>query len=249
MMLAGKRRLPMLAAPRGTFVVYRGPSALDGSPIIAVLTGADGSSKNPKTGPMAQLYILPADISPSEAQRSGADAAVCGDCPLRPITAKANGTTECYVLAYQAPQSTWRSNRDRPVDLAPALAQVTRSGVAVRLGAYGDPAALPQALVAALHAASDGNVTGYTHQWRRPEMGWLRRYTMASCDAPHDYARAVAEGWRTYRVIAEGAPLAKKEIACPSEIGVTCARCGLCDGIRAGSGRVDKRKNIAIVAH
>src|SRR5262249_22528179 len=47
---ASMRALPILG--RGaTFVVYRGPSAINGAPIVAILTGADGSSANAKNGP------------------------------------------------------------------------------------------------------------------------------------------------------------------------------------------------------
>ena len=42
------------STPNGA-IIYRGPSMLDGSPIVAILTGIDKPSHNPKTGPMAQL--------------------------------------------------------------------------------------------------------------------------------------------------------------------------------------------------
>jgi phosphoadenosine phosphosulfate reductase family protein len=95
-----KTRLPMLptvpaaippcsVAPNvsksGAFVVYRGPSAFDGREIVAILTGAKGKkSSNAKTGPMAQLFILVSAEHPRDAQKSGADATVCGTCPYRP---------------------------------------------------------------------------------------------------------------------------------------------------------------------
>ena len=59
--------------------------------------------------------------------------------------------------------------------------------------------------------------------------------------------KAWALGWRTFRVISEGAPLAKNEIECPAARGLTtCDQCRLCDGSR---GETDRRKSIAIVAH
>ena len=46
-------------------VVYDGPSALDGTRIVAILTGGGQSlSRNEKTGPLAQLWIMRADVAP-----------------------------------------------------------------------------------------------------------------------------------------------------------------------------------------
>ena len=62
------------------YLLYDGPSRLDRAPIIVLATGIDTPSKNQKTGPMVQTYILRKDISPSEAVRSGADYSICGNC-------------------------------------------------------------------------------------------------------------------------------------------------------------------------
>lgn len=227
-----------------SLVVYRGPSALDGSPIVAILTF---DSANVKTGPMAQLFIMRADTAPHEAQRTGEDASVCGDCPYRPIHAKQRGFTPCYVKVWQGPLSTWKANRGKRVMVEAACARLTSSQASLRLGAYGDPAALPESLVARLVRAVEGRITGYTHQWRDPRFAWLRGYVMASCDDASDYARATAEGWRTFRVVPKRAlpVLAAREILCPSDR-VECIDCRLCDGVQYA---VDRRKSIAIVAH
>ena len=42
--------------------VYNGPSKLNARPIQVVITGLDKRSKNPKTGDMAQTYIMPARV-------------------------------------------------------------------------------------------------------------------------------------------------------------------------------------------
>jgi hypothetical protein len=43
-------------------------SELDSSaPLVAIITGMRGGSANPKTGPMAQLWILRSDMSPLDA--------------------------------------------------------------------------------------------------------------------------------------------------------------------------------------
>ena len=66
-------------------VLWQGMSRLDGAPIVCVATGLRSSSTNDKTGPMVQTWILREDMAPHVAQRTGQDASVCGDCPLRPI--------------------------------------------------------------------------------------------------------------------------------------------------------------------
>ena len=135
------RRLPIAGGARSAIVVYRGPSAIDGSPIVAILSGLVEPSDNSKTGPMAQLWILPADVAPHEAQRTGEDRSVCGACPMRPSIAP-KGSPRCYVKTFQGPLSTWKANHAEPVDLAGAVAALR--GKALRLGAYGDPAAIPE---------------------------------------------------------------------------------------------------------
>src|SRR5262245_25281056 len=66
-------------------VLYRGPSLLNGRPIVCIATGLARQSKNRTTGPVVQTYILPDRENPLAALASGGDAAVCGDCPHRPV--------------------------------------------------------------------------------------------------------------------------------------------------------------------
>ncbi len=70
------------------FELWRGPSRIDGAPIVVVVTGLQTPSPNEKTGPMLQVYILAQDEAPHHAQWSGADESVCGNCPMRPILAR-----------------------------------------------------------------------------------------------------------------------------------------------------------------
>ena len=79
------------------YVVYEGPSAINGDPIVAILTL---KSNNVKTGNMAQLWIMARDIAPHIAKKEGNDDAVCGDCPIK---------KECYVLTFQGPLSVWNA--------------------------------------------------------------------------------------------------------------------------------------------
>lgn len=224
-----------------SFVVYRGPSALDGATIRVVLTRG---SANRKTGDMAQLFIVRDDVAPHIAQKEGTDASVCGDCPFRP----ANGGG-CYVVTIQGPRAMFKASTGRAVDLDGALtflrerASTSRARAVLRLGAYGDPAAVPEWVLQTLVSAVDNRATGYTHQWRKPEFQWLQRYCMASVENQRDTLIAWNRGWRTFRVTPNDATVLPREIVCVNESrGVSCEACGLCFGaLRA--------KSITIPAH
>ena len=58
-------------------VFYRGPSQIDGKPIVAVATL---KSNNRKTGDMIQTWILRSMMSPIRALATGGDRSICGDC-------------------------------------------------------------------------------------------------------------------------------------------------------------------------
>lgn len=223
-------------------IVWRGRSRYTGARIFAALTGHAYSrpSVNPKTGPVPQLWILSQNTPPNVAVRTGSDADVCGPCPLRPAVATG---TACYIArrAVQAPLSVWRAWRGQPVA---ARAEVARAlqGRAIRLGAYGDVAALPEStgLVPWLAGLAAGH-TGYTADWRRAP--WLRQWCMASVQPEADWWHARALGWRVFRGVETRARvLPRLERYCPSER-VQCAQCRLCDGARQGA------PSIAIEAH
>ena len=230
---------------RNSAVVWEGRSRLPGrAPIVAIVSGLTRASMNTKTGRMAQLWILRADQPPTDAQATGADAAVCGNCPLRP--ALGGG---CYVVAAQAPQSVWRSWRRGRVPRwgAAAVAQYARQRqLPIRLGAYGDPAAVPIDVIRTLAQGAPRH-TGYTHQWRTARGRRLQPYCMASVDNGPEASVAQAQGWRTFRTSWTGP--AAGEITCPAseEAGkrTTCARCTLCDGAQI----LDGRKSIVIRPH
>lgn len=210
-----------------SFKLYQGPSRLTGAPIVAIATSG---SQNPKTGPMLQTWILPANTAPHHAVKTGEDSAVCGSCPLRHSVAQ---ETRCYVRPYQAPRSVWARHQRRaymPWDGQAAPV----SGV--RLGSYGDPAAVPAIVWRSLVRVHKGlPVTGYTHGWRNaPD---LKSLCMASVDSEAEALEARAMGWRTFRVSDHAM---EGEILCPAseQAGklTTCSRCGLCRGdIRAPS--------------
>lgn len=219
------------SAPRG-YVLWRGPSALDGSPIVLIVTL---KSRNRKTGRMAQTWIMREDVEPHTAQRTGQDESVCGGCPQRPALGGA-----CYVATAQAPLSVWRTYHAGKYPHLSGSDEISKLvyaiGARVRAGSYGDPAAVPLHVWELL-----GVRTGYTHQWR--SFPGLRGLIMASVDSVDEAAEAVAAGWRYFRVRPAGAPLMENEIDCPSERGVQCIDCGLCSGTRLGA------KSVSIEEH
>jgi len=201
----------------GCFTRYR--SALTGAACVAVATDR---SANRKTGDVVQVSFLAAHEEPHRAVRSGADRAVCGDCPQRPTNGGA-----CYVVTCQGPLSqhrAWRRGRYRD-GAAPV-------GKPVRYGTYGDPASMPRRAFLALHRAlSPQHWTGYTHAWRdRPD---LAPFLMASVDSEEEAGEARGKGWRYFRVKRPGEPLLPGEIQCPAERSagrVQCRECLLCCG-------------------
>ena len=190
--------------PNGA-IIYRGPSMLDGAPIVAILTGIGKPSHNPKTGPMAQLWVLREDIAPHIAVATGQDGAVCPDSCAQ----KQNGS--CYVSTFQGPRSVWESFHRGNYPLI-TLAEVKQLALAhaVRLAAYGDVAALPSEYSLAL---CGDKRTGYTHAWR--QLPLMRNFIMASADSLQDAKEAQALGWRTFRVMKPNDTLQPNEIMCP----------------------------------
>jgi hypothetical protein len=234
-------------------VLYAGASLLDGAPIVAIATGLAIGSVNSKTGDTVQTYILRSDIEPTAALKSGADSAICGDCRHRGDGTGAGRT--CYVNVGQGPLAVFRAwQRGRYPDAwdVPALG----AGRVVRLGTYGDPAAVPVPIWRFLIERSLGH-TGYTHQWRRAPT--LRSLCMASVDNTLDALEAQRAGWRTFRVgmlahsAVSRATLA--EVLCPAsaEAGklLTCAQCLACGGAdgRRGSVYIPAHGGFAVMAN
>ena len=223
------------------FVFYDGPSLIDGAPVIGI---AVLSCVNGKTGNMVQTYILRADQAPLDAIRAGNDESICGDCRHRPALGGS-----CYVDVSKSVTSVYAAwvRGSYPL-LAPADAAAAVAGRVVRMGAYGDPAAIPAGVWRALLRRAAGR-TGYTHQWRRAYALGLRRMVMASVDTipERDVARAL--GWRTFRVRTADQALGAREIVCPaSDEGGNrrqCITCRACDGAERGA----VQASVAIVVH
>jgi hypothetical protein len=226
-------------------LLWTGSSVLDGSPLFVAAT--DGSH-NRKTGPMVQVWILRADVHPLQAVRTGQDAAICGDCALRGVNG-GHGRS-CYVPVQHAPAAVYRSYHDGRYEDVRGFGDLF-AGEIVRIGAYGDPAAVPFTWWSNRLEGWATAWTAYTHQWRRCDPRF-RRLCMASVETAGDAEEAQAAGWRTFRVRSPLSPLQPGEITCPAsdEAGhrTTCARCRLCDGARRDD-QDHRRKDIAIFAH
>jgi hypothetical protein len=224
------------------FILYRGPSLIDGSPIVVIATGLEDGGSNSKTGPMVQIYIIRADQNPLLAAQTGDDVSVCGSCIHRgriiidPKTGeKKNIERSCYVTLMHGPRVIWDGfQRGIYPEVTPAKARKLLARKRVRIGAYGDPGAAPVSMWRVALAQVD-ELTGYSHLWRQfPE---LAEFCMASCDSEADRIMAKALGFRTYRVRPKGEPKLDGEGHCPAaaEMGkaVQCAYCLLCGGNRS----------------
>lgn len=230
-------------------ILYEGPSMLDGAPIVVIATGLKTASTNAKTGGMVQTYILRSDIPPIDAVRSGDDASICGGCPHR-----GDGTGKqrsCYVTLMHGPRGVWlaykRGSYGNAYNMSSDPRELFRDKM-VRLGTYGDPAAAPAEMWAALLTHSAGH-TGYTHQWRTTDATTWAPLVMASADSEQEMREAHALGYRTFRVTPVGElPIKGIEVVCPAshEAGqkVECVDCKACMGTSAKA-----RVSIQIQAH
>lgn len=231
---------PVAAKQPKSGIIYQGPSLLDGKPIVVIATL---TSSNDKTGETLQTYIIRNDIDPMQASRTGEDYSICGTCkhkgqahdnaaPLQALD------RTCYVLLWQAPAQVYKSYKKgnyQPVDAA-----TIGKGRFVRLGSYGDPAAVPATVWQALLSGADSH-TGYTHQAKTKGAAVDYSTMMISADTKQQAQGYHLNGKRTFRVIpvaeweAKGnTALLPTEILCPAskEAGarVQCNSCQLCSG-------------------
>jgi hypothetical protein len=233
-------------------IIYSGPSLIDGKPIVAI--AIPKKSKNTKTGPMVQTYIIRADIDPRDASKSGEDYSICGNCPHRGIAhnrpnKKLALKRSCYVNIGQGVLIVYKALTRGiypTVSGHDAIAAIG-AGRMVRLGTYGDPAAVPSYIWESLLSRASGH-TAYTHQSGVASAQARPDYMMISADDLTQARDAWQAGNRTFRVIKNVSEIVKgSEIICPAskEAGfrTTCNSCGLCGGAAI------KAKSIAIVDH
>jgi hypothetical protein len=225
------------------YILYEGPSRIDGKPLVVIATD---KTRNPKAD-MVQTWILRQDIDPVSANRTGADRSICGDCPHKGQVDldKTKGMAPertCYVNI-MGPNGIYKAYKaGRYMRLNVLQTEAAFVGRKIRLGSYGDPAAVPQYVWDALLKGSAGH-TGYSHQSNANG-----DQVMISADSEAQARQAWALGKRTFRVVGSIADIVSgKEVLCPAseEAGkrTTCAQCTLC------SGSLIKAKSIAIKVH
>lgn len=227
-------------------ILWQGKSRIDGAPIVAIATW---ETSNEKTGNVVQTWILRTDMAPIQAVQTGEDRSICGACPLRGL---ANGKTavgrSCYVNLAFAPTGVYKAFLEGryPVATDDMLRDMV-DGRPIRLGAYGDPVAVPRSAWARLLRHGNGH-TGYTHQWRLP---MARRYSdllMASVESEQGAIEAIGKGWRYFRVRRATDAVMANEIICPaSDEGNRkrdCASCKACDGRTR-----DGQASVVIIGH
>lgn len=230
-----------MSRPRG-FLAYDGPSLIDRHLILGIVTLR---SVNVKTGDTAQLWILRRSVPPVVAVQTGKDVSICGSCPLRGDPGFSRRA--CYVEVGRAPQAVWHAwKRGIYPHLKPQEWPSALAGRAIRLGAYGEPTAIPARILAHL-TRSATRWTGYTHRWQEVGASY-QKLLMASVESEVEAEEAQSRGWRTFRIRREGEDnLPSAEVVCPAseEAGkkTTCSRCTLC------SGSVHKAKSVSIKAH
>src|SRR6516164_11283708 len=123
----------------GGFIFYRGASRIDGAPIVGISTTDSG---NRKTGSMIQTWIIRDDVHPVVASRTGADSAICGNCPHRgQHDASGNrvaGTRTCYVMLTPVASVDRTLRAGRYDDLSDELGVAAKriAGRMLRLGSY-----------------------------------------------------------------------------------------------------------------
>lgn len=216
------------------FILYDGPSVLDGQPIVVIATM---ETSNRKTGQMVQTWIIRSDISPTDAAKIGLDSSVCGNCPQRWFNGGA-----CYVNLGHAPLGIYKGYKRGIYPTFDAdLHSDYITGRKIRLGAYGDPAAVPFEIMESI-AKMGISWTGYTHQITHKQFD--NRYLelcQVSADSPKQAIKYQSMGARTFRVAMPGDSLADNEIECLADSkGIQCIDCMLCDG---------NKKNIALTVH
>lgn len=206
------------------FILFEGNSVLDNAPIVAIATM---QTNNRKTGSMVQVWILRSDIDPIEAYKSKQDYSICGNCPQRWASGGA-----CYVNIGQAPLAIYRAyKRGAYVSFDADQHSEVLKNRKVRLGAYGDPAAVPYDVLRSFVDLCAGH-TGYTHQYAHKNFDKrILKLCMFSADTPRIAAKAKAEGFRSFLVLASDAPAPAESIECLSDSkGISCLDCGLCNG-------------------
>ena len=234
-------------------IVWRGPSVFNSAPVELVLSHLTYTPSNTKIGDMVQGWVIAQNEHPQEvieqARKSG-DHPVCGNCEHYKSKA-------CYVMT-KSIGSVYNGskvvlNMEDPQDVL--FLGTILSGFFLRMGAYGDPMAVPAWLWLILASMVKGH-TGYTHAWSHilsdrqkwaPTYAEYRGLLMASTDSEEETVAAADLGWRCFEVRPEFSTEGTDgSQVCPAfSIGLSCARCRKCDGLSRGA----RRPSIWIPSH
>jgi len=191
---------------------------------------------------MLQTYILRSDIDPLTANKLGEDYSICGDCqhkgtPTFDSDKRQAEERSCYVVLGQGPLVVWKGLQEGKYPDATHDRRAVGRGRMVRIGTYGDGAAVPDIIWDELLADAAGH-TAYTHNGGDPT-----RY-MVSADTLAQAQTAWSHKYRTFRVVKSAEDVVRgTEIECPASRGVQCVDCGLCAGSAVSA------RSIAIVVH
>lgn len=229
------------------FVLYEGKSLIGSEEIVCIATL---ESKNGKTGNMVQVWIVPKDEDPLDAVQHGQNSGACGRCALQgkwdEQLQKMVGRV-CYVNLGQAPKQIYRSYKaGKYSKYNRRIHEFLLVEREIRLGAYGDPAALPVPLVRYFATVGSG-WTGYSHQlfWiDQRRANELAKYVMCSCHTKAQHAEARRRGWRSFVAIHEGQSAPEGAVECPYYTHeVQCIDCQLCQGTSK------RAKDVYVISH
>lgn len=219
-------------------VLYDGPSLIDGKPILAIANSFKGVD-NKKVGEMIKVWIIRKDIDPVIANNIGEDFSVCGTCKHRHFRS-------CYVNLAHGPQHVYQAyHRERYEEYTPDMLEFFK-GRDIRLGSYGDPAAVPIEVWNTICGVASG-YTGYTHSWKQcsPQ---LKKYCMASVETIAETTLAQSRGWRTFRIRLKKDAVLENEFVCPASkeggVKTSCNKCKGCSGLSSKQSKVP-----VIIAH
>ena len=231
-------------------ILYEGPSIFDGSPIVQIATGLRKPTLNRKVRNAIQVWTIPSTEHPLDAIRRDSAYAVCRDCAISDLCYVNRATLGVIYGAYQR-----GAYPKVPVHRIPELLPPF---MVWRLGAYGNPSAVPYPKVMGKLAKLGVQWLSYEHAWSHVTQSH-RAVSMASCETLDQAIGAASRGWRSYTVVPLGETkkaikvlkrAGVKAIACPYDASnpatITCDVCRLCDGKH---GPDDKRPSIVAEVH
>lgn len=214
-------------------------------------------SQTPKLADKAEIILQTYHFSINQIENESLidDIKVCFDCKFS-YNMNGGKSGGCYthegMLAWGLKGKLKSLKRRLDKGLIPegtngVMEQITKTAQKVkisfaRFGTYGEPTLLPIELVEQIRPLV-GKVSGYTHQWHKPENKKFAKYFMASTHNIFDVKLAEGLGFRSYNASqVEGSILCPSAPTIPKEKQVSCAKCGLCEGGK-------KAKNIYNVIH